>query len=490
MVAAFVIPSILALAGIAIDLQNTVRQKSKVQAAIDSAVLAGALQRQRGMSEEAVRADVQQYAESMINQQGGGLLCNPVTVSFNAESQDIAGSVHCAQPTYLTQMIGHDKLEFNADAVSTYGLGVVDIAFIFDVSGSMNSQSRLPQLKTAANAAFDELLPDDAARDGSVRIAITSYNHSLNAGPYINAVTGSQTLAADASGAAAQTNYNSYNDERMFDSATGKRFFYYQRGTCTSGSPCGRSSSYTWTTTRYFFEDTGLSDTCVYERTGAYAASDTAPASGRWLGAGNPRWNFSAGSSSKYDGWKNVENSGARGYSAGAYEGRHGTCQPSVPVPLTEDKAALKAHVNSLVAEGGTAGHLGLAWGWYLISPDWAGIWPTASEPRAYGAQRTSKFVILMTDGDFNIQHPTAGRSSFQQSMDLCDQMKSLPSNIQVFTVGFQVPSNVQRTGDGRTILEYCATSPGHAFSAESGDQLIEVYRTIARSISDLRLKH
>lgn len=490
MLAAMMIPAILGLAGFAIDLQNTVRQKSKVQASLDSAVLAGALSRQRGMNEDTVRSDVQSYAASMFDQQGGGLVCEPVTVSFNAENQDISGSVTCVQPAYLVQLLGHDELTFTVGSTSTYGIGVVDVAFVFDVSGSMNDQNRLPNLKTAAHAAFDELLPDDRVRDGSVRLAIASYNHSLNAGSYLNAVTNAITLAADSSNSAAQSSYNSYNDRRMIDSATGKRFFYYQRGTCTSGGTCGRTSSYTWNTRRYFFEDTGLSDSCVYERTGAHAATDAAPTSGRWLGAGNPRWNFSASSTNKYDGWRNVETAGARGYGVGAYEGRHGTCQPSGPVPLTEDKAALKTHVDSLIAEGGTAGHLGIAWGWYLISPNWSNIWPNESRPRDYGAVRSSKFVILMTDGDFNIQHPTASLNSFRQSMDLCDQMKSLPANIQIFTVGFQVPTNVQKTSDGRTIMQYCASSPGHAFNASNGAELIEVYRTIARSISDLRLKH
>lgn len=490
MLAAFMIPAILGLAGFAIDLQNTVRQKSKVQAALDSAVLAGALAKQRGNNEDTVRTDVQRYAASMFTQQGGGLSCGAVTVTFNEQNQDIDGRVTCVQPAYLVQLLGHDHLTFTVESTSTYGIGVVDVAFVFDVSGSMNSENRLPNLKTAAHAAFDELLPDDRVRDGSVRLAIASYNHSLNAGPYINAVTDSETLGADASNSAAKSKYDAYNDERMIDSATGKRFFYYQRGTCTSSSPCGRSSSYTWNTRRYFFQDTGLRDSCVYERTGAQAATDVAPGSGRWIGAGNPRWNFSAGSTSKYDGWKNVETESATGYSDGAYEGRHGTCQPSGPVPLTEDKDVLDAHVDSLIAEGGTAGHLGIAWGWYLISPNWSGIWPEASRPRDYGAVRSSKFVILMTDGDFNIEHPTASGDSFQQSMDLCDQMKSLPANIQIFTVGFQVPSNVQKTGDGRTIMQYCASSPGHAFSADSGEELVEVYRTIARSISDLRLKH
>jgi Flp pilus assembly protein TadG len=221
MLAAFMIPVILALVGVAVDFQNTIRQKEKVQASLDSAVLAGALQRQRGMSEVAVRADVQQYAASMISQQGGGLVCAPITVSFDAANQDIAGTVTCEQPTYLTQIIGHDELVFTVDATSTYGIGVVDVAFIFDVSGSMNSFGRLPQLKTAAVAAIDELLPDDRVPDGSVRLAITSYNHSLNAGPYINAVTDSQTLAADATNTAARANYDAYNDERMIDSSTG-----------------------------------------------------------------------------------------------------------------------------------------------------------------------------------------------------------------------------------------------------------------------------
>lgn len=488
MISAFVIPCILALAGIAIDIQNTVRQKSKVQAALDSAVLAGALGRQAGNSAEEVTADVQTYSQALFVDQGGGLACDPVAVSFDEANFDIHGAVRCIQPTYISSLIGHDELEFNVNSTSTYGVGKLDVAFIFDVSGSMNSYSRLAQLKVAAAAAIDELLPDDRQRDGSVRLAITSYNHSMNAGPYLDAVTETVSLSADGSNATAQSRYDSHNTKRMMDAASGQRFFYYQQGTCP-GWNCGRNSSWSWSAARRFFSDTDLSDSCVHERTGTYAASDAAPGAGAWIGAGNPRWNFSAGSTRRYDGWQNIENQGATGYGVGAYEGRHGTCMPSAPVPLTEDKAVLKDHINALIAEGGTAGHLGIAWGWYLVSPEWAAIWPEASAPLPYREPQTSKAVILMTDGDFNIEHPTASRSSFRQSMDLCDGMKASSRRIQIYTVGFQVPSGVQRTGDGRTILEYCATSPDHVFSADSGEELIEAYRAIARSISDLRLK-
>ena len=489
MLTALLVPAILALAGLAIDLQFTMRQKEKVQAALDSAVLAGALERQQGRDEAAVSVSVNAYLNALIAEQGGDLACTTVTVRFGDTGQDIRGSLQCTQQTYLSRIAGNNELTFNVRSTSTYGVGKIDVAFIFDVSGSMNSENRLPLLKTAAVEAFDILLPDETPRDGSIRLAVTTYNHATNAGPYFNAVTPAQTLTADASNAAAQTRYNTYRTARMIDSATGKRFFYYQRGTCTSGSPCNRNSTYTWNARRRFFNDVLPGNTCVAERLGLQAATDAAPGTDAWITAGNPLWNFSASSRNKYDGWKEVEDGGANDYEKGAFEGRNTSCRASAPVPLSEDKVALTAHVNALTADGGTAGHLGIAWGWYLVSPNWSSIWPVASQPWDYDEPEASKVVILMTDGDFNTSHADAASGSFQQSQALCDQMKAAPRRIQVYTIGFQVPDGVQRTGDGRTILEYCATSPAHVFNADNGEQLSAAYRTIAQSISDLRIK-
>jgi uncharacterized protein YegL len=185
---------------------------------------------------------------------------------------------------------------------------------------------------------------------------------------------------------------------------------------------------------------------------------------------------------------------GSRNYPLNTQDGSYGTRIPGIMnitcgteiLDLTTDATLAKARIQALTPNGETYIPAGLIWAWRMLSPQA----PLSNAATRTSAEPVRKFLILMTDGEFNIQHPTAGRSSFQQSMDLCDEMKSLPSNIQIFTIGFQVPSGVQKTGDGRTILQYCATSPGHAFSADNGAELLEVYRTIARSISDLRLKH
>ena len=486
---ALVVVAVLALAGVAIDLRFTITQKEKVQYALDSAVLAGALERQRGADAAGVTREVRTYAGVLIAQAGGGLQCTEITVTMDDVTQDITGNLSCTQPTFVSTIIGHDELPFSVSSTSTYSIGKVDVAFVFDVSGSMNSYNRLSLLKTAAKAAFDVLLPDDgAAEDKSIRLAIATYNNAVNAGPYTAAVTDAVSLPAETQNATAEANYNAYNGKRMYDATTGKRFFYYQTGTCLDYGGCDRNSNWDWSPARRNYEDVWVDETCVYERTGAQAASDAAPGSLAWIGMGNPDWNFSASDRRKYDGWREVAYGGANS-NRGAFSNSFARCESSVPVPLTDNKAVLKAHVDSLTASGGTAGHLGIAWGWYLISPNWTSVWPQASAPWDYDEVNATKAIILMTDGDFNSSHPSALGGSFQQAMDLCDAMKAAPSKVNVYTVGFQVPSSVQRTGDGRTILEYCATSPAFAYSAADGDQLLQVYKEIAQSIADLRIK-
>ncbi len=51
---------------------------------------------------------------------------------------------------------------------------------------------------------------------------------------------------------------------------------------------------------------------------------------------------------------------------------------------LTDDKIALRNEVNRWSAGGSTAGHLGTAWAWYLISPQWSALWPNSSRPAPY----------------------------------------------------------------------------------------------------------
>jgi Flp pilus assembly protein TadG len=233
----------------------------------------------------------------------------------------------------------------------------------------------------------------------------------------------------------------------------------------TTGS--GRSQQ----TKTYYLSD------CVVERTGTEKYTDAAPKSGQYVMAHYTEENTGNGNSKK----------GVCTVPAGAEV-----------MPLTSDKQSLLAKVGGMSAAGGTAGHLGTAWAWYTLSPNWASIWPSSSAPAAYGTENLEKIAILMTDGEYNTQYDSNGVSvnqnsyptcsgaangcSTTQARALCTAMKQ--QGIVVYTVGFQLGGN-QTAVD---TLNQCATDPGKFYSADNGDQLKKSFRDIALKLSSLYL--
>lgn len=186
------------------------------------------------------------------------------------------------------------------------------------------------------------------------------------------------------------------------------------------------------------------------------------------------------------------------------YAGSNNPCLASAIMPLSTDRAALKARIDGLSAVGSTAGHIGLAWGWYLVSPNFASLWPADSRPAAYGADRLLKVVVLMTDGAFNTAYcrgvvardsgsgsgsasdhincnaPNGG--AFAQARALCDNMKA--AGVIIYTVGFDVAADAA----AQDIVQTCATDAEHVYLPSSGADLKTAFRAIGQDISRLRL--
>jgi Flp pilus assembly protein TadG len=173
---------------------------------------------------------------------------------------------------------------------------------------------------------------------------------------------------------------------------------------------------------------------------------------------------------------------------------RTGSCTPGAAlVPLTTDKSRLVATVDSLTASGSTAGHIGTAWAWYLLSPKWANVWGGASAPAAYGDGKVRKIAILMTDGEYNIQYDANGimtsstgaaavnGTSDVQARRTCGAMKE--QGIEVYTVGFGLD-----TANAIETLQECASNDGTAYLAQDGAQLRNAFRDIAIKLSPLHL--
>ncbi len=182
-------------------------------------------------------------------------------------------------------------------------------------------------------------------------------------------------------------------------------------------------------------------------------------------------------------------------------------CNMPAIQPLTSNKTALKNTITALTADGSTAGQIGLAWGWYMVSPNWADLVPTASQPAAYGKSHLIKAVILMTDGAFNTGYckgviaqdsgqPGSGQqsnhincnatngSAFSQAATLCNNMKHLATPIIIYTVGFNVGSDPS----ANSLLTGCATDASHVYFPSDGASLQTAFKQIAADLQRLRL--
>jgi hypothetical protein len=219
--------------------------------------------------------------------------------------------------------------------------------------------------------------------------------------------------------------------------------------------------------TRVIGGTTKLLRKCLTERIGAQEFTDAAPGPGAYL---RPYNGITDPSDSAYN--NNWSNSGS--------------CNdPNEEiVPLSADKTSLKARIDAFTAGGSTAGTVGTAWAWYLISPQWAGVWPAGSQPAAYGTANLQKFAILMTDGEYN----TWGAGSMDsttvsnKAKTLCTNMKA--TGITVYTIGFDLGGNATAVGT----LRHCATDETKFYETSSGDELRQAFRDIALQIAKLRL--
>ncbi len=155
-------------------------------------------------------------------------------------------------------------------------------------------------------------------------------------------------------------------------------------------------------------------------------------------------------------------------------------CPSGEIVPLSDDQDKLKARIEAMQADGSTAGHLGIAWSWYILSPNWKSFWPGDSEPKPYDDKETIKAAVILTDGIFNTEYEHGNGNSVAQAKELCDGMKD--DKIIVFTIGFQAPEESKET------LKYCASAEQYFFDAQEGGSLRAAFSNIAGKLVELRI--
>jgi hypothetical protein len=176
-------------------------------------------------------------------------------------------------------------------------------------------------------------------------------------------------------------------------------------------------------------------------------------------------------------------------------------CSGNEIVPLTDDTEAIEEAIETLKTGRYTAGQIGIAWGWYTLSPN-IGLWSGDNLPSTYDDSLTSKVVVVMTDGQFNtaycngvyssdesnetaqnrINCDAQNGSSRSQALALCTAMKA--NGIAIYTVGFDISSYTSAT----SLLSSCSSGSDYSYLADSTDDLLASFSDIALKLGDIRL--
>jgi len=574
----------MTMLALAVDVNYASNHRDAVQSSLDSALLAAARDGIDGGATEAeMEAELTNYFNALIAANGSKVVCQAPDIDPVMLGGVITADVECYSPTIMAGLIGKKQIDYDLSSEVNFGIGKIDVAFVFDVSGSMDdpvsdsgtvtscdngstncdqveAQSRMEALQDAAKAGVEKLLTVNGTDRDDVRIAMVSYNQAVNAGVYFESVTGmsaertyyfgnpnSGTTEGEGEvivieegnahnhvyAALYDTRDNSFvaelrdntvlqipedlaehltiwteiksssnkhgKDESMqLRLKTDSGFEYYRTENYVPYTLNGDSNGNLFTGVeiptdewvalrmraykkdnlsgnrilnktfdfRLDIEDSGngevpsitITDTCTYERNNSsHWNKTTAPGSGRYLTADE----------ATYD-----EDSQSWTVPAG--------CSSATPLALTADKAELDAYIDSLPTGGGTAGHLGMSWGRYLIAPEWSSVWPVTSTPIDYDEPDGRKIVVMMTDGQFNRTYHSNLGSSFDQAKNHCDQAKA--QGIIIYTISFDAPT------DAQAALDYCSSGTDYAFDVNNGQELLDAYTAIANRISDLRL--
>lgn len=448
--------TVLALAvAITMELGRWVIAQNELQAAVDAGVLAGAARLQTNQADTDGAVQAARAVFNLNRQNSKWARYTDEQIDFEVRGMTVVSVGDADMSTLMSDIVKRANLPLYTESEATITNSDFELSLMLDVTGSMCD--RAPGLNDAPCSSGSKL---DAMKDAATQLVNTMLaNEGLRSRVRMSLVPFSDGVRLPST-------------QRMRVAGVPPAVQVYTEGGWVYNS---RRRRWEYETNSYYYHPTD----CVAERTGSEKYTDERPLPGQYVMTAMREGRSLLDSTPVEFGCSPGEN--------------------SIVVPLTNDKDELVSTISGLAAKGGTAGHLGTAWAWYTLSPNWKTVWPgSADNPAEYpapGDKSVRKIAVLMTDGDYNNQFSSEGYrvgarayqtpangSSDDQALALCAGMKA--KGIEVYTVGFEVSNSAA------TMLRTCATSSSHAFLASSGAELVRVFKGIGERVLSLHLSH
>lgn len=183
MAAAAVIPMI-AIVGSGIDISRLYLTKSRLQAACDSAVLAG----RKAMTTATYTTAAQDRANAMFNFNFQNADYSSTSTSFTSSADStgrLSGTARTTVPMLVMNMMGFQPHQITAVCSADIQVPNIDVVFVLDVTGSMDeyvgSTKKIDALKTATKNFYDTIKTALGTNTRSqVRYGFVPYSQAVN----------------------------------------------------------------------------------------------------------------------------------------------------------------------------------------------------------------------------------------------------------------------------------------------------------------------
>ena len=164
--------AMLAVGGIGIDLMRMERDRTVLQYTLDRAVLAAA-DLDQPLAPEVV---VQDY----LSKAGMEEYYQPPEVSQGLGYKSVESTINTTFNAHLLKFSGGGDMPMYANSRAEETIGSVEISMVLDISGSMDSNRRLINLKSAAHSFIDQITQN--TNTDNLSISIIPYATQVNAG--------------------------------------------------------------------------------------------------------------------------------------------------------------------------------------------------------------------------------------------------------------------------------------------------------------------
>ncbi|MFZ2102826.1 MAG: TadE/TadG family type IV pilus assembly protein [Oricola sp.] len=165
------------------------------------------------------------------------------------------------------------------------------------------------------------------------------------------------------------------------------------------------------------------------------------------------------------------------------------TCPSAQILPMTDNATTLKSRIANLSTGGNTAGHIAIAWTYYMLSSKWNSAWPEGSDAQDFDYPGVRKYAIIMTDGEFNTfesagQNGSGATNSKNYALGLCGAMKN--DGVKVYSIAFGAGTAAAN------LMKSCANTDTatskYFYNTTSQAELEAAFKQIADDIKGLRL--